>query len=87
MTEIGENYSLYYTFVPHVIHIVFGEKYKKFQKIILSLKDSINLVKYEKDCDMINTLFKCMFLDKIKNRIFFRFELLEGDKNEINYKY
>ena len=33
---------------------------------------------------MINTLFKCMFLDKIKNRIFFRFELLEVDKNEIN---
>ena len=83
LTEIGENYSLYYTFVPHVILIVFGEKYKKFQKIILSLKDSINLVKYEKDWGMINTLFKCMFFDKMKNKIFFKFELLEDDKIEI----
>ena len=83
LTQIGENYSLYYTFIPHVVLIVFGEKDKKFQKIILSLKDSINLVKYEKDWGMINTLFKCMFLDKINNRIFFKLELLENDKNEL----
>ena len=83
LTQIGENSSIYYTFIPHVILIVFGEKDKKFQKIILSLKDSINLVKYEKDWGMINTLFKCMFFDKMKNKIFFRFDLLEGDKNEL----
>ena len=83
MTQIGENSSIYYTFIPHVILILFGEKDKKFQKIILSLKDSINLVKYEKDWGLINTLFKCMFLDKIKNKIFFIFELLEDEKNEL----
>ena len=83
LTQIGENSSIYYTFIPHVILIVFGEKDKKFQKIILSLKDSINLVKYEKDWGMINTLFKCMFFDKMKNKIFFRFDLLEDDKNEL----
>ena len=83
MTQIGENYSIYYTFIPHVILIVFGEKDKKFQKIILSLKDSINLVKYEKDWGLINTLFKCMSFDKMKNKIFFRFDLLEDDKNEL----
>ena len=32
---------------------------------------------------MINTLFKCMFLDKINYKIFFKLELLKDDKNEI----
>ena len=83
LTQIGENYSLYYTFIPFVVLIVFGEKDKHFQKIILSLKESINLIKYGKDFGMINTLFKCMFFDKIKNKIFFRLELLEDDKNKL----
>ena len=49
----------------------------------MNLKDSINLFKFGQKWGMINTLFKCMFLDKMKNRIFFKFELLEDDKIEI----
>ena len=32
---------------------------------------------------MISTLFKCMFLDTKNNKIFFKFELLEKNKNDI----
>ena len=64
LTQIGENYSLYYTFVPFIILIVFGKKEKKFQRINLNLKDSINLFKFGQKWGIINTLFKCMFIDK-----------------------
>ena len=81
MTQIGENHSLYYTFIPFIILTLFGEKdNKKFQKINLSLKDSINIVKFGKNWGIINTLFKCMFIDKMTNKINFKFELLEDDK-------
>ena len=86
MSQIGENYSLYYTFIPFIILILFGEKDKRFQKIILSMKDSINFVKFGENWGMINTLFKCMFVDKMKNRINFKFELLEDDKKNSLYK-
>ena len=79
LTQIGEDNSLYYTFIPYTILIVFGEKIKKFQKINLNLKESINLVKLGKAWGIINTLFKCMFIDKLKNYIFFKFELLEDE--------
>ena len=83
LTQIDQNYSIYYTFIPLTILIIFGEKDKKFQKIILSLKESITLIKNEKNCGMVNTLFKCMFLDRKNNRIFFKLELFEDYKNEI----
>ena len=83
LTQIGENYSIFYTFIPHIVLILFGTKEKKFQKINLNLKESINLYKFGQKWGMINTLFKCMFFDKMKNRIFFKFELLEDDKIEI----
>ena len=83
LTQIGENISVYYAFIPFIILTLFGEKDKKFQKINLSLKDSINLYKFGQKWGMINTLFKCMFLDTKNNRIFFKFELLEEYKNEL----
>ena len=83
LTQIGENYSIFYTFIPHIVLILFGTKEKKFQKINLNLKESINLYKFGQKWGMINTLFKCMFFDKMKNKIFFKFELLEDDKIEI----
>ena len=49
----------------------------------LSLKDSISLYKFGQIWGIINTLFKCMFLDTMKNNIFFKFELLEKCKNEL----
>ena len=84
LTQIGDNYSIFYTFVPFIILIVFGKREKKFQKFSLNMKDSINLVKFGQKWGMINTLFKCMFLDKAKDRIFFKFEFLEDNNNVYN---
>ena len=84
ITQIGENHSLYYTFIPFIILTLFEQKgNKKFQKLNLTLKDSININKFGKNCGIINTLFKCMFIDKMTNKINFKFELLEDDNNEL----
>ena len=45
LTQIGENYSHFYIFIPYIILILFGEKNKKYQKINLNLKESKNLIK------------------------------------------
>ena len=83
MTQIGQNYSLFYTFIPFIVLILFGKREKKFQKINLNLKESINLFIFGKCWGIINTLLKCMFLDKMKNEIFFKLDLLEdSDKTE-----
>ena len=81
LTQIGDNYSIYYSFIPFIVLIVFGKKEKKFQKINLNMKESLNLVKFGQKWGMINTLFKCMFFDKTKDKIFFKFQLLEDSDN------
>ena len=83
LTQIGENNSHFYIFIPYIILILFGEKNKKFQKIYLSLKESKNIDKFGKYWGSISTLFKCMFIDKAKNKIFFKLDLLEDEKNEL----
>ena len=82
LTQIGENYSHFYIFIPYIILILFGEKNKKYQKINLNLKER-NLIKFGKIWGVINTLFKCMYIDTMKNKIFFKFNLLEDEKDEL----
>ena len=77
ISEIGENHSNYYLFIPYIILVLIGEHKKKYQKIYLSLKDSKNLLKYKQHWGTINTLLKCMFIDNITNEIFFRFDILD----------
>ena len=83
LTQIGENYSHFYIFIPYIILILFGEKNKKYQKINLNLKESKNLIKFGKIWGVINTLFKCIYIDSMKNKIFFKFNLLEDEKDEL----
>ena len=83
LTQIGENYSFHYSFVPNIILVLFGEQKKKFQKINMNIKESKNLNKFGQNWGIINTLFKYMFLDKTKNKIFFRFDLLEDENDEL----
>ena len=83
ISEIGENYSNYYWFIPYIILVLIGEHRKKYQKIYLSLKDSKNLLKFKQHWGTINTLLKCMFIDNITNEIFFRFNILDKISNEL----
>ena len=83
LTFIGENSSLHYTFIPYVILILFGTKNKNYQKINLTLKESKNINKFGKYWGVMNTLFKCMFMDKMKNKIFFKLNSLDDNKNEL----
>ena len=82
LTEMGENNSLYYALIPYIILMIIKPNKEKFQKIILNLKESINLIKYQNCWGILNTLFKCMYFDKIKNHISFKLDLLEGYENE-----
>ena len=83
LTQIGENNSYFYIFNPYTILILFGDKSKKFQKINLNLKESKNLDKFGKYWGTMNTLFKCMFIDTMKNKIIFKLDSLNDDKNEL----
>ena len=83
ITQIGENLSHFYIFTPYIILMLFGEKNKNFQKINLNLKESKNLIKFGKIWGVINTLFKCMYIDSLKNKIFFKFNSLEDEKDEL----
>ena len=83
LTQIGENYSFHYTLIPYTVLTLYGDKKKTFQKIIMTLKESKNLNKFGQNWGMINTLFKCMFINKMKNKIFFKFDLLEDDNNDL----
>ena len=82
LTIFGEKNSLYYALIPYVIFVLLRQNKEKFQKINLNLKESINLIKYKNSWGIINTLFKCMSFDKMKNNISFKFDLLEGEQIE-----
>ena len=82
LTRFEENNSLYYALIPYVILMLIKPNKEKFQKINLNLKESINLIKYKKSWGIINTLFKCMSFDTMKNHISFKLDLLDGDENE-----
>ena len=49
----------------------------------MNLKETINVIKFGQKWGIMNTLFKCMHFDKMKNILFFKFELLEDDKNQL----
>jgi len=83
LTEKGDNFSNFYIFEPYIILVLCGEKKKRYQKINLSLIESKNLIKFKQYWGIINTLLKCMFIDNIKNEIFFRLDLLENINNDL----
>ena len=83
LTETCKNFSNFYIFEPYIILVLCGEKKKRYQKIHLSLTESKNLIKFKQYWGIINTLLKCMFIDNIKNEIFFRFDLLDNVTNDL----
>ena len=76
MSDITRNKSYYYIFTPNIILLLFGNKYKFFQEIALSLKESKILYEISKYWGVINTLLKCMYKDEDKNKIYFKLNIL-----------
>ena len=75
--------SYYYKFIPNIIFLVSGETKKKFQKIILNLRESRKLYELSKYWGAINTLFKCMYKDEMDNKIYFKLNILEDMPKEL----
>ena len=90
MSEIMRIKSYYFIFTPNIILLLFGTKYKFFQKIELSLQESKILYEISKYWGVINTLLKCMYKDEEKNKIYFKLNILHDfpklalKKNKIN---
>ena len=76
MSEIMRIKSYYFIFTPNIILLLFGTKYKFFQKIELSLQESRILYEISKYWGVINTLLKCMYKDEDKNKIYFKLNIL-----------
>ena len=83
LSQIGENFSHFYIFVPYIILVLNGERERKYKKINLSLTESKNIMKFRENWGIINTLLKCMFINNSTNEIYFKFELLENIDNDL----
>ena len=83
ISETAQKITNFCVFVPYIILILYGEKKKKYQKIDLNLNESKNIVKFKPYWGIINTLLKCMFINKKTNEIFFRLDLLDNINNEL----
>ena len=83
LSEKGDEFSNYYLFVPFILLIVSGEENKTFQKIELNLNESQNLKKFSKYWGIINTLLKCMYINSINHKIFFKLNLLENISEDL----
>ena len=83
LSEMRQNFSNLYIFVPYIILVLCGEKNKKYKKINLNWNESKNLIKLKQYWGIINTLLKCMFIDTSTNDIFFRLDLLNNIENDL----
>ena len=83
ISDVKKKESFYYIVIPNTILILSGESKKKFQKINLNLKESRKLYELSNYWGELNTLFKCMYKDEMKNKIYFRLNILEDMPKEI----
>ena len=83
LCETEKMQSYYYKFIPNIILLLTGENNRKFQKIFLNLKESRKLFELSKYWGAINTLFKCMYKDEMRNVIYFNLDILEDIPKEL----
>ena len=87
ITDTFKNFSHYLLFSPYTIYILLGNERKIFSNINLNMKDSINLNKYSKYWGYMNTLNKCMKVDKNTLKAYLDLNILEKDpQNFFNLK-
>ena len=83
LSETAKMKSFYYIFIPNIILLLTGEENRKFQKINLNLKESRKLYELSEYWGAINTLFKCMYKDEMRNIIHFKLNILEDMPKEL----
>ena len=81
ITNTEREFSHYLYYSPYSILVLFGkEKDKKFfSNIHLNIKESINLNKYSKFWGYMNTLNKCLTIDKNNQKVYLDLKILEED--------
>ena len=79
ITNANKEFSHYLYYSPYSILVLFGkEKEKKFfSKISVNIKESINLYKYSQYWGYMNTLNKCLTINKNNQKIFLNLQILE----------
>ena len=96
ITNTQKNFSHYLYYSPYSILVLSGkEKGKKFfSHIQLNIKESINLKKYSHYWGYLNTLNKCLIIDKNFQNVYLDLKILEQDPTQFfylkmndNYKY
>ena len=87
ITNAQKDFSHFLYFSPYSILIVYGkDKNKKiFTNIHLNIKESINVNKYSKYWGYMNTLNKCIKIDKINQKIYLDLKILEKDPKKFFY--
>ena len=87
ITNSQKDFSHFLYYSPYSILILFGkEKDKKiFTNIQLNLKESINLKKYSQYWGYMNTLNKCLKIDKNNQKIYLDLNILEKDPKKFFY--
>ena len=96
ISNTQKDFSHYLYYSPYSILVLSGkEKGKKFfSHIQLNIKESINLKKYSQYWGYLNTLNKCLIIDKNFQKVHLDLKILEQDptqffylKTNDNYKY
>ena len=88
ITNTQNDFSHFLYYSPYSVLVLYGkEKGKKFfSHIQLNIKESINLHKYSNFWGYINTLNKCLTIDKINQKVYLDLKILEKDQKRFYSK-
>jgi len=91
LTELSEdlNYNYYYYFAPYKATIMskVRNKFNIHDSVSLKLNDTKKIYKLAKHFGLIGIISKCMFYNKLTNKYYFAFKVLQDTQDIIsNYK-
>jgi len=91
ITELSEdlNYNYYYYFAPYKVRIISKtrNKYNMHDSVSLKLNDSTKIYKLAKHFGLAGILSKCIFYNKLTNKYYFAFRVLQDITQDIILMY
>ena len=91
LTELSEdlNYNYYYYFAPYKATIMskIRNKYNIYDSVSLKLNDATKIYKLAKHFGLTGILSKCIFYNKLTNKYYFAFKVLQDITQEIILMY